>query len=68
MSRVPFIVIDGKPYRWKDILEQRRAQRTAAGAAGASQLALFATLHDDRRPCAERTASGRYRQPSLFEH
>jgi hypothetical protein len=29
----------------------------AAGAAQASQLALFATLHDDRRPPAERTAS-----------
>jgi hypothetical protein len=37
MSRVPFIVIDGKPYRWKDILEQRRAQLAAAGAAQASQ-------------------------------
>jgi hypothetical protein len=36
----------------------------AAGAAEASQLALFATLHDDRRPPAERTASGRYRHPS----
>jgi hypothetical protein len=68
MSRAPFIVIDGKAYRWKDILEQRRAQRAAAGAAQASQLALFATLHDDRRPPAERTASGRYRQPSLFEN
>src|ERR1019366_9676172 len=37
MSRVPFIVIDGKPYRWKDILDQRRAQLAAAGAAQASQ-------------------------------
>jgi hypothetical protein len=37
-------------------------------AAQASQLALFAGLHDDRRPPAERTASGRYLQPSLFEH
>jgi hypothetical protein len=68
MSRVPFIMIDGKPYRWKEILEQRRAQLAAAGAAGASQLALFATLHDDRRPLAGRTASGRYLEPSLFEH
>jgi hypothetical protein len=66
MTRAPFIVIDGKPYRWKDILELRRAQLAAAGAAEASQLALFATLHDDRRPPAERTASGRYLQPGLF--
>jgi hypothetical protein len=68
MSRAPFIVIDGKLYRWKDILELRRAQLAAAGAAEASQLALFATLHDDRRPPAERTASGRYLQPGLFEN
>ena len=68
MSRAPFIVIDGRLYRWKDILELRRAQLAAAGAAQASQLALFATLHDDRRPPAERTASGRYREPSLFEN
>jgi hypothetical protein len=66
MSHAPFIVIDGRLYRWKDILELRRAQLAAAGAAQASQLALFATLHDDRRPPAERTASGRYLEPSLF--
>jgi hypothetical protein len=66
MSRAPFIVIDGRLYRWKDILELRRAQLAAAGAAGASQLALFATLHDDRRPPSQRTASGHYLEPSLF--
>jgi hypothetical protein len=68
MSRAPFIVIGGRLYRWKDILELRRAQLAAAGTAQASQLALFATLHDDRRPPAERTASGRYLQPCLFEN
>ena len=26
MTRAPFLVIDGKLYRWKDILELRRAQ------------------------------------------
>ena len=66
MTRAPFILIDGKPYRWEDILELRRAQLAAAGAAQGSQLALFATLHDDRRPPADRTASGRYLEPSLF--
>ena len=58
MTRAPFIVIDRKLYRWKDILELRRVQLAAAGTAQASQLALFATLHDDRRPPAARTASG----------
>ena len=33
MTRASFIVIDGKPYRWKDILDLRRAQRAAAAAA-----------------------------------
>jgi hypothetical protein len=68
MTRVPFIVIDGKPHRWKDVLELRRAQLAAAEAAEGSQLALFAALHDDRRPPCERTASGRYLQPGLFEN
>ena len=31
MTRAPFIVIDSKLYRWKDILELRRAQLAAAG-------------------------------------
>jgi hypothetical protein len=44
----------------------RAPRNWSPGAAQASQLALFATLHDDRRPPAERTASGRYLQPSLF--
>ncbi len=54
MSRAPFIVIDGRLYRWKDILELRRAQLAAAGAAEANQLALFATLQTTarRRPSA----------------
>jgi hypothetical protein len=66
MTRAPFIVIDGKAYRWKDVLDLRRAQLAAVEAAQGSQLALFATLRDDRRPPAERTASGRYLEPSLF--
>jgi hypothetical protein len=44
MTRAPFILIDGRAYRWKDILELRRAQLAAAGAAEASQLALFSNL------------------------
>jgi hypothetical protein len=68
MTRTPFIVIDGKRYRWKDILELRRAQLAAADAAQASQPPLFDMLHDDRRPPTERTAGGRYLQPGLFEN
>jgi hypothetical protein len=64
MSRHSTIVIDGKCYRWRDILRMRQEQRAAT--AKASQLELFAVLPDDRRPAHERTASGRYQQPSLF--
>ena len=30
MTHAPFLVIDGKLYRWKDILELRRAQQSGA--------------------------------------
>jgi hypothetical protein len=50
MRRPATILIDGKPYRWKDLV----------------QLALFDNLPDDSRPAHKRTASDRYRQPSLF--
>jgi hypothetical protein len=32
MSRAPFIVIDGRLYRWKDILELRRAPQRQANS------------------------------------
>jgi hypothetical protein len=58
-----FIEIDGKRHLWRDLLQLRREQRKAL--AQARQPALF-EVKDDRRPTAERTASGRYREPSLF--
>lgn len=58
-----FIEIDGKRYLWRDLLRLRKEQRAAAREA--AQPPLFA-LRDDCRPPAERTASGRYREPSLF--
>ena len=61
------IVIDGRAHYWRDILALRQAQVAAIRAAQAIQPALFEVLHDDRRPAGERTASGRYAQPGLFE-
>jgi hypothetical protein len=58
-----FIVIDGKRHAWRDILKLRREQRKAARQ---SQLALF-ELKDDRRPANQRTAEGRYTEPTLFK-
>ena len=58
------ILIDGKRYRWKDLVRLRREQREAARRV--TQLELFDDLPEDSRPTHERTASGRYQQPSLF--
>ena len=66
MSRPDIIVIDGRTYRWRDIIELRRQQLEAWKAARPQQPALFA-LKDDCRPAAERSAAGRYREPSLLE-
>ena len=56
-----FVVIDGKRYAWRDLLEKRREQRIPEPI----QPALF-DLKDDTRPEGERSAAGRYLEPSLF--
>ena len=66
MSRIRFIAIEGKHHLWKDILELRRTQLAATCADRATQMALF-EMREDHRPVDERTASGRYLQPTLFE-
>jgi hypothetical protein len=63
MARLQFIEIDGKRYLWREVLELRREQKKAH--ARAQQPALF-ELKEDCRPVAERSAAGRYREPSLF--
>ena len=64
MSAPRFVELDGRRYLWRDVLEARRAQRAAARAT--AQPVLF-TLRDDRRPATQRTAAGRYHEPTLFE-
>ena len=66
MSRPANIIIEGRAYRWRDILELRRQQVAAWKAARPDQPALFALRHDSR-PAAERSAAGRYREPSLLD-
>jgi hypothetical protein len=51
------ILLDGHAYSWQQLEALRVAQPR--------QLALF-ELKNDTRPVAERTASGRYEQPSLL--
>jgi len=64
MTRLRFIDIDGKRYQWREILELRREQKKAF--VEARQPALF-ELKQDWRPVTERTAAGRYLEPSLFD-
>ncbi len=58
-----FIFIDGKAYVWRDLVRMRREQLQAQ--AQRKQFTLF-EMKEDYRPEAHRTASGRYRQPSLL--
>jgi hypothetical protein len=63
MPAPKFIDIEGRRYLWREVLRLRQEQRLAA--ARAQQPALF-ELREDCRPATERTAAGRYREPSLF--
>jgi hypothetical protein len=58
-----FIVIDGKRYLWKEILQLRREQRKAARQPHPT---LF-DLKEDSRPASQRTADGRFTEPTLFQ-
>lgn len=51
MTRAPFIAIEGKAYRWKDILELRRAQLTAAYADPRRTTGLIRRLARGSPPC-----------------
>lgn len=66
MSRPDTILIDGRAYRWRDIVELRRQQLEAWKATRPEQPALFA-LKTDSRPATDRTAAGRFREPSLLD-
>ena len=58
--------MDGHAFSWQRLAELRRQQLEAWKAARPEQPALFA-LKDDCRPAAERSAAGRYREPSLLD-
>jgi hypothetical protein len=65
MAKPDTIIVGGHAYRWRELCELRRQQLETWSATKARQLALF-ELKEDCRPAAERTASGRYQEPSLF--
>ena len=65
MAKPDIIVVDGHAFSWQRLVEMRRQQLEAWKNSQARQLALFELKNDARLP-SERTAQGRYREPSLF--
>ncbi len=65
MSKPDILIVDGHAFSWQRLCELRRQQLEAWRAAHAVQPALF-ELKEDFRPAAERTAAGRYQEPTLF--
>jgi hypothetical protein len=59
-----FIEIDGKRHAWKDIVRLRREQIEAERLV--QQPTLFDVRYDSR-PASQRTARGRYEEPTLFK-
>ena len=65
MAKPETIVVDGHGFNWQRLCELRRQQLEAWRAEQGRQLTLF-ELREDFRPSAERTASGRYEQPTML--
>jgi hypothetical protein len=65
MAKPDTIIVNGHGYSWQQLCELRRQQLEAWKAERGEQPALF-ELRDDCRPEAERTAAGRYLEPTLF--
>jgi hypothetical protein len=62
MPAPKFIDIDGRRFLWHALLQRRREQ---VAASRVEQPVLF-EMKEDCRPIPERTAAGRYAEPSLF--
>jgi hypothetical protein len=60
MAKPDIVIVDGHAFSWQRLCELRRFQ-----TAQSRQLALF-ELKDDCRPATERTAAGRYAEPTFF--
>jgi hypothetical protein len=65
VTRHDIIILEGRAYSWQQLCTLRRQQVEARRAASGRQLALF-ELKEDCRPASERTASDRFREPSLL--
>jgi hypothetical protein len=65
MAKTDTLIVDGHAYSWQRLCDLRRKQLEELRASQAKQLALFA-LKEDVRPAAERTAAGRYQEPTML--
>lgn len=65
MAKPDILIVDGRGYNWQRLVQLRHTQLEAWRVDHARQLTLF-ELQDDCRPEAERTAAGRYREPTLL--
>ena len=65
MAKPDIVIVDGHAFSWQRLCELRRQQLEARQAAQSLQLGLF-ELKDDCRPATERTAAGRYAEPTFF--
>jgi hypothetical protein len=65
MAKPDTIIVNGHAFSWQQLCELRRQQLEAWKAERGEQPALF-ELRDDCRPQAERSAAGRYREPTLL--
>jgi hypothetical protein len=63
MASFRFIENDDKRYLWRDLLALRREQRKAHARAAT---ACPVRTQGRSPPVTERTAAGRYREPTLF--
>jgi len=66
MTVPDIIMIDGRAYSWRQLCERRRRQLEEWKAKRPQQSALF-QLKEDCRPVTERSAAGRYLEPSLLD-
>jgi hypothetical protein len=65
MARPDILMVDGHAFSWRRLCELRRQQIEEWSKIEARQPALF-ELKTDRRPATERTAAGRYAEPTFF--
>jgi hypothetical protein len=66
MARPDTLILGGHAYSWQQLCELRRTQLAAWQSCQPKQLALF-ELKDDHRPAADRSAAGRFIEPSLLD-